>query len=320
MTSVKPAGRDTLGEDLHEKVGLDTVNAERMVNKPTGPEEVAQSGFDQMPYKYDVGTDPRLDTAFRDTVSLTKQGIFGEDGLAGVRPYDPAIVGYLQKKRGQVIKHRFHELAMKCYDPLEPAQRARLEALVPQLNSAKTSAFEEYQEQNAFIMRCIQFLDISPQEWERLVLIIGGGELLREHPLQAYTAPSDDPAAAIAAAVSWARKSIPGLWSFLDPPQKDGTNRSAEKTTKEQRNSIARATLHHFPRMLTGAYNELKDADRIRAKPLKAAEKVREACEAIVAEMIPLGNFAHKYMEEVETSKKAKRLGSDQLQTYFTAA
>lgn len=216
---------------------------------------------------------------------------------------------------------------MATHDPMEPTQRKQLGSLVPGLLESKLDVYAATQEQRAFLNNMSMKLDCSRQEWFRILLILGGGEKLLEHPMDQVfgslgRTTGGGNLASDAQRLITAFDSVPGLFSFATDkrdarsnPQGFNRNRSLA-----QREKLAALMLHHFPRLLTGAYNTIgpQTSTIPQEKRTDAAEKLVEMCEEFVDRNVPLGDIANEYVTPQQIGARADRVGRDLFRTAFT--
>ena len=157
--------------------------------------------------------------------------------------------------------------------------------------------------------------NISSQEYQRLVRLLGGSERILIHPLQAGRARAivdrggggaqsvlDDfvgMARAITGTGAPVDKASSGLFSFFtfDPntrPTIGGVPQ--QENTLAFRQYYASCCLGHFPRFITGGYDLLHDSEDTRRRIANASAAIVLLCERVVKEMQPLGNVADEYV------------------------
>lgn len=247
----------------------------------------------------------------------------------GERPWDPAVLAYLDEKRSRAVQQKVDDLALAVHDPLNPIHRQRLEALIPGLARSKSDVFRAVQEQRAFIENCAIELQISAQDWNRLCRILGGGEKLLTHPLdkafQEANYTRGDLFAADVQSLARQFRVIPGLFGFatMEMANRESPTGISIEDGRPGRVRIAAYCLHHFPRMLEGAYDTLnQEGTSPQEKRERGAEAVVRMCERIVAEMVPLGNVANRYVNADVIrgyyGEGAQQVGRDQFANAFT--
>lgn len=244
----------------------------------------------------------------------------------GQRQWDPALLDYLGEKRQRAVQQAYDDLAMMVHDPLDPAQRKKLESILPNMTRSKQEVFEAVQEQRGFIERCALQLDISPSEWARLVRILGAGEQLLRHPLDTAFGEASlggSNTALLEGDATWIARGmgrIPGLFGFATATMANREGMAGKKVadTRAARTLIATQCIHHFPRMLTGAYDIYNKDGAPRTKREEGAKAVVKMCERMVAEMIPLGNVADRYLAQAaQYGEKAKRVPTRAFENAF---
>lgn len=198
---------------------------------------------------------------------------------------------------------------MAVHDPVDPQQRKQLEAYIPGLTESKLSVVQMQNEQKLFIaqMQLKTMGSATKQEFFRLVMLIGGGEPLVAHPLdELYKAEGNSGQNRLVTDFTTALATIgvvKGLWSFLtsaDPKADVQTAQGKQNTPESQaaREFIASSCLHHFPRYITGAYDQFSPTNVPRVKREgDAAKYIRAMCETVVQKTrVPIGVYANQLL------------------------
>lgn len=231
---------------------------------------------------------------------------------------------YLESIRDRAVTAKYYDLMMSAFDPQDASQRAELERAVPRYTDSKLSYWEQCQEQKNFLVRCCVVPSITPEERQRLVRIFGGAERLLLHPLDKGLIADQLNEAGVTQSWIQFQRGFPALFGFLTTPQgsRKAYNNVRDELLDQSRGMRvywAKMTLKHWPRYLQGNYNPFDNAaGASRKKTDDAARKLVDKCEAVVAEMEPLGEvYRNRVAGEIPVRDRARTVGRTSLHNTF---
>lgn len=226
---------------------------------------------------------------------------------AGGAHIDERLLGYMGKKQMQAPENALGALVRSAYDPYDPEQKRQMERLFPGLSESKNRDWQRCQEQRDFIYKCAEATteSLSAGEWQRLVRLIGGGEPLLDHPIDAVYNANDAGRGVWGGAGTDILRGIRAMFMFRTQDAARDTVRVKAAADLVKREEIAAITLQHFPRYMTGAYHN-ESENEYRARLRAAARILRASCERVVEAYKPIGQVA---ADVIAASNRAENRG-----------
>lgn len=258
--------------------------------------DTARSHMDRLPRRWeskDANENDRTVQEIRMLKALQeKDSLLGPTGIIGQRHFDRDLVDRVTKMKEAEFARRQENLMEEIiYDPSDPWQRQKLDAMMPEFKSSRMKVAEDQIEQFAFLTKMgmkAEFGDM--EEFHRVMLILGGGEkLICFNHIFAAAGGSDAPG-------------LFGLFKDGDKAarfplsyQDDEWAKLAGKDSYVQALLIqlAKSVLHLFPRLLAGKYNPYaeKPSDINRSKDAKNAAQLQAYAVEYCQDMDPASYF-----------------------------
>lgn len=239
----------------------------------------SKSHMDRLPRRWeskDANEKDRTVQEIRMLKALKNNDYLGPTGIIGQRHFDRDLVDRVTKMKEAEFERRQENLMEEIiYDPSDPWQRQKLDAMMPEFKSSRMKVAEDQIEQFAFLTKMGMKAEFGDaEEFHRVMLILGGGEkLICFNHIFAAAGGSD----------------APGLFGlFKDGDKADRFPLSyqddewAVKAGKagDVQNllvQLAKSVLHLFPRLLAGKYNPYANNknDIARWKDAKSAAQLQ---------------------------------------------
>lgn len=260
--------------------------------------DTARSHMDRLPRRWeskDANENDRTVQEIRMLKALQSKNskLLGPTGIIGQRHFDRDLVDRVTKMKEAEFARRQENLMEEIiYDPSDPWQRQKLDAMMPEFKSSRMKVAEDQIEQFAFLTKMGMKAEFGDaEEFHRVMLILGGGEKLIcfNH---IFAAAQSSPAPGLFGLFKDGDKKARFPLSYQDDEwavQAGTANSDIQKLLIQ----LAKSVLHLFPRLLAGKYNPYADdaSDVIRSKDAKNAKQLQAYAVEYCQDMDPASYF-----------------------------